>query len=80
MLTKLAYAHTHEEYDELRAQLLSSSTRNVCTNFEKNRHPHLEEPNATGKIAAEIKFLSLIEDELFDAKDKHVEQAVPFVN
>ena len=37
-------------------------------------NPHLEKSNATGKIAAEIEFLSLIEDELLDAKGKRVEQ------
>ena len=39
LLTKLAYLHTNEEYDELRAQLLSTSPRSVCTYFEQNWHP-----------------------------------------
>ena len=39
LLTKLAYAHTNEEHDQLLAQLLSTSPRSVRTYFEHNWHP-----------------------------------------
>ena len=39
LLTKLAYAHTNEEYDQLHEQLLSTCPRSVCTYFDHNWHP-----------------------------------------
>ena len=52
LLTKLAYAHTNEEYDELRAQLLSTSPRRVCTYFEQNWHPLRERWSLVEKLSS----------------------------
>ena len=53
LLTKLAYAHTNEEYDQLRAQLLSTSPRRVCTYFEQNWHPLREEWTMPEKLSSD---------------------------
>ena len=53
LLTKLAYAHTNEEYDELRAQLLSTSPRSVCTYFEQNLHPIRKQWTMVEKLSSD---------------------------